>query len=71
MKPEVGLSVYNMKFEYNPEFSVRLLEQTTTSFTFRIQGSSSIFNELFVMYIASDEETLGIFMPEQQSNFIC
>ena len=63
--PDVGISIYNLKFEYNPRFSVRVIDKTETDFTFRLQGSSTIFNELFVMYIASDEPDIGIFVPER------
>lgn len=60
-KPDVGLSVYNMQFDYNPEFSIGVLQEvsTTKNFQFYVVGRPSeknIYNELFIMYIASDYE---------------
>lgn len=67
-KPDIGLSIYNMQFDYNPEFSIGVLQEfsTTLKFQFYVIGRPSernIYNELFIMYIASDYEQLGIYMP--------
>lgn len=42
-KPDVGLSVYNLQFDYNPEFSIGVLQEdsTTRNFQFSVVGRPS------------------------------
>lgn len=70
----MGLSVYNLQFDYNPEFSINVVQEisTTTNLIFYVVGrpsESNIFNELFIMYIASEYEQVGIFMPGPRSTY--
>lgn len=71
-KPDVGLSVYNLQFDYNPSFSINVLQEvsTVTNMIFYVSGNpsdNSVFNELFIMYIATDYDLIGVYMPGPQS----
>lgn len=63
--PRVGLAVYTMDFEYSPEFSCQVTSGTTvTSGTLFVSTTrTGQNNQLYIMYIATDHDFLGVFMP--------
>jgi hypothetical protein len=63
--PRVGLAVYTMAFEYSPVFSCQVTSDTTTTSATLIitTQNSGRNNQLYLMYIASDHDFLGVFMP--------
>ena len=63
--PRVGLAVYTMDFEYSPVFSCQVTNATTTtSSTLWITTQNSRrSNQLYITYIATDHDYLGVFMP--------
>lgn len=73
--PEIGLSIYNFEFSYNPNFAVRVTGSiTTTQCQVIVAGSNSdpnVGNELYIMFIASDYyEHFGIYRIEGLSTLL-
>lgn len=63
--PRVGLAVYTMDFEYSPTFSCQVSSNTTTTSATLIITTTNTGqnNQLYLMYIATDHDFMGVFMP--------
>jgi hypothetical protein len=63
----VGLALYTLDFEYSPDFSSRITADTNrTATAIRIASQSrNVNNRLYIMYIATDNEQIGIFVPDR------
>ncbi len=70
--PRVGLAVYTIDFEYSPDFSCKVTAATnkTSSTVMANSSNTNSNNRLYVMYIATDNEQVGIFVPERLCNFV-
>lgn len=65
--PRVGLALYTIDFEYSPDFSSRITADTNRAETaIKVSSRSrNINNRLYIMYIATDNEQIGIFVPDR------
>lgn len=64
MVPRLGLAVYTMDFEYSPTFSCTVNSTTPTSAVLQVATSNTgTNNQLYLMYMATDHPSLGIYMP--------
>lgn len=63
--PRVGLGIVNMDFQYSPVFSCQVSSNTTeSSATLLITTqTTSTTNQLYIMYLATDHDFFGVFMP--------
>lgn len=63
--PRVGLAVYTMDFEYSPTFSCKVTSDTTTSTANLLINTANTGqnNQLYIMYMATDHDYMGVFMP--------
>lgn len=69
----MGLAVYTLDFEYSPDFSCQITAATNkTATAVRVTSSNeNVNNRLYIMYIATDNEQMGIFVPERLcKNFV-
>lgn len=63
--PRVGLAIYTMDFEYSSVFSCQVTGDTTITAAslFITTENTGNNNQLYIMYIATDHDYLGVFMP--------
>ena len=63
--PRMGLTIYTLDFEYSPTFSCKVTNATTTTSAILEVSTTNIgqSNQLFLMYLATDHPSMGIFMP--------
>lgn len=61
----MGLGIVNMDFQYSPVFSCQVSSNTTeSSATLLITTqTTSPNNQLYIMYLATDHDFFGVFMP--------
>lgn len=74
-KPDVGLSVYSLQLDYNIELSMSVNQEASTTDTLWIYVSGkpsklNFYDQLYIMYIASDYDQLGIYMPGPKSTIL-